>query len=579
MAKVLFILAFAFVGIVTTNSANAQTIRYVKPTATGVGNGIAWTNASDDIQGMIDASVSGDQVWIARGNYPLTATLEMKEGVNVYGGFFGDETSISSRQKEDLDENGIVEAWEFSFATVLNGQNERRVLHQQSPFDIETLWDGVTIMRGSVSSNTSDANGGGAYIKTNGKLINCVVSNNTASIVSTGYTFNCSRGGGLYNQGGTISQCFISNNTSTANTSITGDKSCGGGIYNDSGTISQCLISNNTCHVSCSSGGSFNNLAKAYGGGIYNGNGIISHCTISDNTYTLQGTNTSIYGIGIACSSTTYSIVTDCIIKNNMGGIYQGNINRCVIRENNCPCYFENSIASNCLIVDNNSSSGYSDYGACGGIYTNCNFLQNAHGITGSSDNPVTAVNCIIWGNSIDQIRGSYVTITYSAIQGGYTGDGNINIAADNTVGGPRFVNPEEDNYQLQSTSPCINAGNNTALSANDTIDMAGLSRIYDGTVDMGCYEWQPTHIISGQVTSKENYPIIIYPNPTKDILSVECENVNVIKLYDILGKEMLTQTVNGKTEINIKHLPKGMYIINVVSEGKFIGNSKIVKQ
>jgi hypothetical protein len=45
-----------------------------------------------------------------------------------------------------------------------------------------------------------------------------------------------------------------------------------------------------------------------------------------------------------------------------------------------------------------------------------------------------------------------------------------------------------------------------------------------------------------------------------------------------MLGQELLTQTVNGKTEIDISHLPQGVYRVRVFSEGKVVGNSKIVK-
>ena len=71
---------------------------------------------------------------------------------------------------------------------------------------------------------------------------------------------------------------------------------------------------------------------------------------------------------------------------------------------------------------------------------------------------------------------------------------------------------------------------------------------------------------------------IKIYPNPTIDNFVVESEGVVSIKLYDMLGKEVLTQTAVGKTEINISYLPKGIYNVRILSDGKVIGNSKIVK-
>jgi hypothetical protein len=79
---------------------------------------------------------------------------------------------------------------------------------------------------------------------------------------------------------------------------------------------------------------------------------------------------------------------------------------------------------------------------------------------------------------------------------------------------------------------------------------------------------------IAGHTASSFN----IYPNPTNNSFFIDCENFSVIKLFDMLGQELLTQTVNGKTEININHLPQGVYNVRIFSEGKVVGNSKIMK-
>ncbi|NLJ83196.1 MAG: T9SS type A sorting domain-containing protein, partial [Bacteroidales bacterium] len=70
-----------------------------------------------------------------------------------------------------------------------------------------------------------------------------------------------------------------------------------------------------------------------------------------------------------------------------------------------------------------------------------------------------------------------------------------------------------------------------------------------------------------------------IYPNPTKDKFLIEYEKYCIITLFDMLGREVLNQNINGKSEINISHLSKGIYSVRVVSENKIIKNSKIVKQ
>ena len=62
--------------------------------------------------------------------------------------------------------------------------------------------------------------------------------------------------------------------------------------------------------------------------------------------------------------------------------------------------------------------------------------------------------------------------------------DGGDNVDMD-----PQFWNVAEDNLRLLPDSPAIDAGNNASLPPGVTTDLDGLSRIFDGTVDMGAYE------------------------------------------------------------------------------------------
>ena len=117
--------------------------------------------------------------------------------------------------------------------------------------------------------------------------------------------------------------------------------------------------------------------------------------------------------------------------------------------------------------------------------------------------------NCIFWGNTAahggDQIFTSTRVqgdVSYSDIQGGWTGSTNINVD-------PLFVNAASNDYHLTSGSPCMDAGKSSAPTLpNDQGDLnwntntgeptpldLGLGpRVWTliGTqkVDLGCYEY-----------------------------------------------------------------------------------------
>ncbi|MDR0438264.1 MAG: hypothetical protein LBH22_08200 [Bacteroidales bacterium] len=414
-------------------TTHAQTIRYVKSGATG--DGSSWANASGDIQEMLDGvramieaeEITSGQVWIAAGLYPLDATLTMREGVSIYGGFIGTETSIDQRQKSDLNENGVLEPWEFTNATVLSGLTERTVLNQTAAFTVETTFDGLTITRGY-----SDNNGAGAIIRLNGTLQNSIITDN--HIYNTAATSERFGAGVYMNNGGTLANSLVFFNTATVTT-----------VYNNPETGVP--------------GG------HARGGGIYaSGTSLIINCLISLNFAITEGTGNA-EGGGVAVTSTSSL----------------------------------NSRFINCVIVDNGvmaTGSGQAQGGAARqGAYINCTFVNNtaedgAGGPYSISAANLNIVNSIIWGNEAPaNPQTSGATITYSAVQGGHEGEGNINLAAGNTGTGPNFVDPMEDNYRLRSSSPCRNAGSNDVENLPD-IDFDGNARIFGAIVDMGAFEW-----------------------------------------------------------------------------------------
>ncbi len=221
---------------------NAQTIRYVKPTATGTGDGLSWANASGNLQTMINASAANDEVWVAAGTYkPTTGTnrgisFRMKNGVTIKGGFpnTGNPT-ISDRN------------WLTNISTLsgeignpsINYDNTYHVIN--NIFTVSTVLNETAILDGfKISDGNASANGaydeafGGGMINYYSKptILNCTFSNNGAS----------NGGGGIYyidsfSEGSVINNCTFSNNYNTFGN--------GGAIYCSYATLINCKFFNN----------------------------------------------------------------------------------------------------------------------------------------------------------------------------------------------------------------------------------------------------------------------------------------------------------------------------------------------
>ncbi len=186
--------------------------------------------------------------------------------------------------------------------------------------------------------------------------------------------------------------------------------------------------------------------------------------------------------------------VADCIFIGNMGS-FGGSGGALVVTND--------SIANlvNCLFVGNSSPVGGAIYCCCSAqaFLTNCTFSQNSATSGGAvavfGGGNMHLRNCILWGNNPDQIviiNFGFIVVVSSDVQGGW----GSNIDAD-----PLFVNPDNGDYRLLPGSPCIDAGDNTAVPEDITTDLDGNPRFLEipetpdtgnGTlpiVDMGAYE------------------------------------------------------------------------------------------
>jgi hypothetical protein len=252
-----------------------------------------------------------------------------------------------------------------------------------------------------------------------------------ATTIIEGFTVtggSATNGGGMLNDQGsnpTVNNCIFTANSAWR----------GGGMLNDQGsnpTVTNCIFTSNT---------------GDYGGGMYNAygsNSTVTNCIFENN-------NASWFGGGMD-NKQSDPTVTNCIFIGNVG-CYGGGM---FIEDNSSPT------VTNCTFTNNASFNG-------GGIYI----------VSGCSP---TVANCILWADTSEiVVSDSTPTVTYSDVQGGWTGAGNID--AD-----PIFADADG---RLSFGSPCIDVGDNSAVPPYIATDIDGNPRIVNDTVDMGAYEYQ----------------------------------------------------------------------------------------
>jgi hypothetical protein len=258
----------------------------------------------------------------------------------------------------------------------------------------------------------------------------------------------------------------------------------------------------------------FDNCAATSAGGavMVSGAGTFDACEFRSNRVT-AGTNNG--GAAYLSSPATFA---DCdFIQNTTsagGAIYMAGSAHTFDR-----CRFDANAATG-------SGGAFFSSGASSAAFINSLFTANSSGFYGAvgttSSGPVSLINCTLAGNTAPQfvvrafsavtiancivtnpgneLSGS-LTVSYSNVQGGFTGAGNID--AD-----PLFADPAMGDYSLLPASPCIDAGDNAAVPPAIVADHAGMTRFVDDpsapdtgvgpapVIDMGAYEVQapPAH-------------------------------------------------------------------------------------
>ncbi len=507
-------------------AATGKVIYVDSNTITTTTDGSSWGHAYRTLQDAIAEVRPGDEIRVAEGIYRpdrrtivfggrggggerrieasgnRNATFELINGVTFKGGYAGygslDRTERNIKVYEtilsgDLNNNDFdVKNPEDLLNEPSRADNSYNVLTTRG----NVVLDGFTITGGNTnthSSSFSEGNNGAGLLNEYGivQITNCIFSENSTDQL----------GGGIYNHRGSLS---LNNCTFTRNLA----RDNGAGIYNfqSDTNLNKCTFRENIAQFG-SGGGIYNeqsnpnltnckfieNIAQ-YGGGMYNDESSpdLNKCEFTKNTSYNYGNGGGMYNYE---SSPT---MDKCVFignsaHNDGGGMY--NINE------------SNPILNNCALIGN---LAHDDGGGLSNNYssptlTNCTFTANSasngNAISSKSvgrglSSTISLINCIFWdgGNEIWNDDYSIFIVSYSNVQGGWSGEGNID--AD-----PLFVDPlgpdnipctEDDNLQLAPLSPCIDSGDPQYVPVPNETDLEGNRRIIKGRIDMGAYEFQP---------------------------------------------------------------------------------------
>ena len=520
----------------------------------------SWENACD-LQTAIAVALPGDEIWVKEGIYRPTAdtttmgiSFLLRNGVAIYGGFAGTETSRDQRDWEknitvlsgdlggdDLtDPDGVVTdpndiVGENAFHVVIgSGVNNTAIL------------DGFVITAGYASATPPDINGyGGGMMMQSGSptLNNLIFSGNTAGKGAAYYG-----GGGMY-------LSFSSNPVLTHVSFFANTAGSSGGMFNDRGSnpvLNEVVFSGNKA-IDASCMGNYSGSSPALNGVVFDGNSssnkgcmvnekssnpVLIDVTFSDNSAqygaamynyqsspTLTGvvfSNNTARHVGGAMENEDHSnpLLTNVLFEGNSayhegGGMFNtansnpiltnvAFINNTVTGDggggginnyNSSPVLTNVTFSGNHAVVGGGISNWQSNI-----ILLNVTFSKNTADQYGaamySQESRPKLTNTIIWGNTPGNSQmlndRGVNTVTYSIIEGGHAGTGNIDV-------NPRLGTLENNGgltsaFSLGTGSSAIDAGSPTECPAMDQFE---LPRPEDGdgdgsaVCDIGAFEYR----------------------------------------------------------------------------------------
>lgn len=556
---------------------------YVRP----VGDAASWSHivANDSVVVKTVDDLSSVELaynyYVAKGTYKLSAGTFAPKANNarqilIKGGLLGSEVptnaaqttiDISSRATSDLDENGIVEPWEFTNASILDGGNiaggsvnKMIVLENNAVMDGFTIQNYIMAGSGPVHIGTVIASSATVIPASNtgGTLVNCIVRKNqciagngagvyvaqTKSVVDKCLIEDClvggagnTAGGGAYILAGKLSNSVIRNN-----------RSAGTGSSATSGGISAARMAKDTATIVTAT-------APALASDI-----IIENCVVYNNSAPYSG--------GIRTSSTTNKKpieVINCTFANNTT---TSNSN---VEFSGGSAVFVNNI------VTGGTSRGIRFITATGSYYlSNYTFNQAMSGP--SVVNNVFTMNSLPLYPGASLVQEDKITEYNFKNPSSYAG---ANLPTDNNFDQAKYDAMRKANFTIvaDTSLAVMNAGTTSlptsfkmnGIAANPSIaiaatiptkDMRGAART--GGITLGAYQRLATDIPLAPTATK-SLTASGYAKITtfgKDI-TVKVKESAVVKVFNLNGVLLKQQLVEGTTVVSL-NTPIGIYFVKV---------------
>lgn len=518
---------------------------YVRPNA----DVTSWTTVTDgDVitleEGDILSSVefgNDKEVFLAPGTYKVNI-LNVTNNLRLYGGFSGQETTVDpmNRLLEDLDENGIIEPWEFVHEAVI------------TTFNPDYQFTGTGVTNGTRLLVVS-----GIDAEVNGVTISDFHYTAYAGPISVGVAVNNpSAADNIADKKGILRFCTVKRIKSDGGTTNSGIIMS----TNKYSIIDRCLIQDNVMN-----GGSS-------GGAIYFNKfgGKVTGSVIRNNDTGVAGKGGAIWATSLV-SSDIDAVVENCVIYNNSakyGGALRGEA-----QTNKAGIQVVNS-----TIVNNfTSTSGYGVELINSGIFVNSivgltakDFRANTanHFMLNSAYGPasITSSNPLNSGNVTISSIESFEFINSTTFTGVMIPDHTTPFDATKYEGIQKANFKPASKQSLAVTTPGIKS-----LPASYTfstsyvvpitasipeVDMLGIDRIGTFNLDLGAY--QLSGILSHVESSK--FDKRIFTN--KNTIVIKNMTGKQVDIYNVAGVLVFSETVKSEV-FNVKS-NQGIYIIKI---------------